>query len=482
LPSIKKFKRKIQLKILDDEFLEVIHESTLKILQECGVKVYSEKALKVFSEAGAEVKKQIVKIPDYLVEESLKKASKRFILCGRSPGYDLKLDGEHTYVFTNGTCTTTIDLETGKRRRSILKDLIDTTILADALECIHGYYPFVVPSDMPEHLHGLYELKTALNYTEKHIMLGSTSKPEEATLQVKMAKTVVGGIDELRKRPIISAVICTVPPLVLEKGGCEAAIVFAEAGIPVRGMSMPLIGLSSPITLAGALVIANAELLSLLTLVEQVKPGAPFMYALDPMAMDIRRGDFSPSLPEATLLNIAGIQLARKYELPCGDGFSSASKVPDSQAAYENTVCAMAMILAGADVISGPGGLESYNTLSYEQFIVDYEACRMILKLTEGFSVNEETLALNLILEEGPEGNFISKPHTLKHAKNCWIPFLSDISSYDTWIESGRKDATSRAKAIVKEILSTHKPEPLEPEIKAELERIIEEGNKLIPH
>lgn len=69
--------------------------------------------------------------------------------------------------FTNGTCTLTIDLETGERRRSVKEDLVKTAILTDALEGMHGYYPFVVPSDYPGYLHGLHELEASLKLHRK---------------------------------------------------------------------------------------------------------------------------------------------------------------------------------------------------------------------------------------------------------------------------------------------------------------------------
>jgi len=485
LGSLLKFKRKIKLSILDKESIERIHSTSLQILEKIGIKIYSEETVNILKDAGCQVdeKEKTAKIPSYLVEEALRKCPKNFKLYARNPQYDLPLNGEQTYIFTNGTCTLTIDLETGERRRSVKDDLVKTAILTDALEGMHGYYPVVVPSDYPGYLHGLHELEASLNYTEKHVMLGSTSMREEAKLQIKMAETVLGGEEELRKRPIITSMVCTTPPLKLDKEATEATLEFAKVGIPIRIMSMPLLGMSSPVTLASALSMANAEILGLLTIIQLAYPKTPIMYAVDPMGMEPKRGNFAPCLPSAILINCASIQLAKEYYgIPCGDGFSSASKVPDSQAAYENALTAFCMMAAGADVISGPGGLESYNVLSYEQFLIDYEICTMIFSILNGLEVNDETLALDLMIKKGHEGVFISEKHTLKHFRELWVPMIADFNSYEMWIKEGNKDMVQRAKEKVKEILETHKPTPLEPEIQEKLKEILKEGEEKIPH
>jgi len=483
--SLLKFKRKIKLSILDKESIERIHSTSLQILEKIGIKIYSEEALNVLKDAGCQVdeKEKIAKIPSHLVEEALRKCPKNFKLYARNPQYDLPLNGEQTYIFTNGTCTLTIDLETGERRRSIKDDLVKTAILTDALEGMHGYFPIVVPSDYPGYLHGLHELEASLNYTEKHVMLGSTSMREEAKLQIKMAETVAGGEEELRKRPIISSLFCVTPPLKLDKEATEATLEFAKVGIPIRIMSMPIQGMSSPITLAGTLSVANAEILGLLTIIQLAHPKTPTMYAIDPMGMEPRRGNFAACTPSAILINCAGNQLARKYyNIPCGDGFTSASKIPDPQAAYEIALTAFSMMASGADFVSGPGGLENYNVLSYEQFLIDYEMCTMIFNMLSGIEVNEETLALDLITKKGHEGVFISEKHTLKHFRDLWVPMIADFNSYEMWVKEGSKDMVQRAKEKVKEILETHKPAPLEPEIQEKLKEILKEGEEKIPH
>lgn len=470
-----RFRRRVKLNIVDKDSLEKIHSASLQILERVGVYVYSLRALRILEDCGCEVDRVSMRarINQDIVEEALRKCPREFTLYGRSPDYNIHLDGTQTYLFTNGTCTLIMDLNTGERRRAVYRDLVETAVLADALEGIHGYYPTVIPSDCPKHLHGLYELEASLNNTEKHIMLGSTSTLREAELQVKMAEAVIGD-GELRRKPIISSVFCTSTPLRLDGEATDAALKFAESGVPIRVMSMPIQGVSSPVTIAGSISMANAEILSVVSIIQLAYPGAPLIYALDPIGIEPRVGRFTACNPSTLLINCASIQLAREYyNIPCGDGFTSASKIPDSQAAYEVALTALSMMASGADIVSGPGGLENYNVFSYEQFLIDYEVSTLIFDMLNGFNIDEENLALDTVLRRVGGGVFLSDKHTLKHIRSLWMPLISDLNPYETWMRDGGKNTARRARDKAREILNTHKPTPLDPDIRRRLRDIV---------
>ncbi|UCE43462.1 MAG: trimethylamine methyltransferase family protein, partial [Candidatus Bathyarchaeota archaeon] len=256
--------------MLSKDDLDGIHWATLDVLEKTGMRIHSEKALKILDDAGASVdyEKNVAKIPAYLVEEALRRAPKHIRLHARNPRFDIKLDGRHVYFSTDGIGIATIDFETGERRDSTKNDVATAAILADALEDLHIYWPIVVASDVPTHAHVLHELEASLNNTEKPITMDATSKLEEAIYLVKMLAAVVGGEEELRKRPIAHAFECTVSPLILDEGATDAALEFSRVGLPVAFMGMPHAGITAPITLAGTMVVNNAEVLSSFTIIQ----------------------------------------------------------------------------------------------------------------------------------------------------------------------------------------------------------------------
>lgn len=458
---------------------------SLDILENLGLKVSSNEALKILDQSGANVdyKRQTAKIPQHLVDEALKKCPKTVRLFARNPKLDVVLDGRHVFGATDGTGLSTIDLNSGERRRSTKGDVSKTALIVDALDHINMYYPSVTPLDCPGHAHVLHEYEAALTNTEKPFISGATFLPEEADFLLQMASTLVGGEEELKKRPIISAVACMMSPLIIPANETEAALEFGKYHVPVILMTMPLTGATGPITVAGSVLIGNAQILGGIVTLEMANPGTPIIYSSYPLSMEVKTGAFSVAFPEATLVTVGHIRMAKHYGLPSyGGGTVSSSKIPDEQAAYEKSLCALTCMLAGGDVCGTIGLLENYTVLSYEQMLIDYEMYEYMLKIAGGIEVNDETLALETIYKVGAEGHFLAQKHTRNHANEVWAPMLSDASPYATWQKAGSKSVVERAKERVSEIFSSHKPPEMDPDLKRKIHEVVEEGEKRIPH
>jgi len=459
--------------------------ASLDLLENLGVKVFSKEALKILDQSGANVdyNRQVAKIPQHLVDEAIKKCPKTVRLFARNPKLDVVLDGRHMFGATDGTGLTTIDLETGQRRRSTKDDVCKTALIVDALDHINMYYPSVTPLDCPGHAHVLHEYEAALTNTEKVFISGATFLPEEAHFLLRMASTLSGGEEELRKRPILSAVACMMSPLIMPAKETEAALEFGKYHVPVILMTMPLTGATGPITVAGSVMIGNAQILGGIVALQMANPGTPIIYSSYPLSMEVKTGAFCVAFPEATLVTVGHIRMAKYYGLPSyGGGTVSSSKIPDEQAAYEKSLCALTCMLAGGDVCGTIGLLENYTVLSYEQMLIDYEMYDYMLKVAGGIEVNDETLALETIYKVGAEGHFLAQKHTMKHANEVWAPMLSDASPYDTWKKAGSKSVVERARDKVREILTSHKPPEMDPDLKRKIHEVVEEGEKKIPH
>jgi len=472
------------IEVLDKDDVTNIHLNSLELLEKMGVKVFSKEALTILEESGADIdhKKQTAWIPPYLVDEALRKAPKSFKLCARNPENDVRLDGKHIYCATDSKALSTIDLETGERRPPIKDDVAKTALIIDALKGADLYHPLALPLDFPKHTQILHEYDAALNNTQKHVT-SSPILPEDAIYLTKMAAAVAGGLQELRKRPIISAAACMMSPLILPLDQTDAALEFSKQGLPMVAMTMPLTGATSPITLAGSVLVGNAQVLGINTVIQMKYPGAPVIYGSFAMSMEVRTGAFAASFPEATMVTVGHIQMARHYGLPnLGGGTVGSSKIPDEQAAYEKALCGLMCMQAGGDICGTIGLLENYTVLSYEQLLIDYEMYDIMLRLVQGIDVNEDTMALDTIHKVGAEGHFLAEKHTLEHTKDVWMPMLTDPSPYGRWKDKGAKSVVDVAKEKVKEILATHKPTPLDKDIKKKLAEIIKEGEKVIPH
>jgi len=467
---------KPEISFLSQDEIEAIHNASLEVLQGTGVKVMSEQALDILKEAGANVDygKNHASIPPNLVEEALRRAPKTIKYCARNPKYDFVLDGKRPHFTTDGYAPFIRDVETGERRRPTKEDLADWARIADYLNNVHVVWASVNPSDIPGPMQKVMETITCLRNAEKPFQ-GEALSAREAQYEIEIAAAIVGGKEELRKRPIISAVQCPIAPLAFEKGSIEAVIEFARAGIPVAPLPMPLMGETGPATVAGTLVVSNAENLASLVISEFASPGAPVVYSTAAGGIDVRSGGAAEGAPEYGIVQMASAQLARYYNLPsliCGG--CSDSKLPDVQAGFERAMTLTTSILTGADIITGLGGLNSANTMSPELLVIDNEIIDAILRIARGFEVNDDTLAVDVIRKVGPGGHFLAQRHTLEHYRiETWIPEISDKRDFETWVKMGSKPMDEVAKEKVRQILAAHKPEPIPEDVELEICEIV---------
>src|SRR5512136_725683 len=365
---------RLKLDILNDQDVRKIHTATLDVIESVGVRFPSQKALDIFEAHGATVDRNtsIVKVPGHVIEEALKLAPPTYTLAARDPALDLPLDGQHSYLGTDGCGVEVLDVITGQRRRSTLQDVADIARAADYLDAIAFHWTAVSAQDKSKETRSLHELLAIWNNSTKHVQTESIVTEREARASVEMAALIAGGRDELRRRPVLSNMQCTFPPLGQDGGSLEAALVSAEAGIPVGFMTMTSMVSTGPATLAGNLVVGNAEVISALAMIEMAYPGAPVYYAAAQTAMDLRTGGYTGGGPEDFLFGAATNVLANFYNVPLSMGaFATGAKQPGWQSAVENSLSAFMAVSTLSDMLQGAGLLHGSRIWSFEALVMD---------------------------------------------------------------------------------------------------------------
>jgi trimethylamine--corrinoid protein Co-methyltransferase len=466
---------RLSLNILSKEDVRKIHTATLDVIESVGVKFPSLKAQDLWQELGADVNREssVVKIPGKEIEKAMKLTPPAFTLAARDQNLDLPLDGNHVYVGTDGCGVEMIDIHTGKLRRSCLKDVAHIARIADYLEQVSFQWISVSAQDCPPETRSLHELLAIWNNSSKHVQTESIYSEKEANVAIEMATAIAGGSMALRKRPLLSFMECSISPLAHDGGSLEAALAAASAGLPVGFMTMVSCASTGPATLAGALVVGNAEVLSALSLLQLVYPGTPVFYAAAQSAMDLRTGAYTGGGPEDFLFGAATNILADFYDIPLSMGsFATGAKEPNWQAGIENSLSTVMASFTMSDMLVGVGLLNGSLIWSFEQMIMDCEIFDIIHKMMDGIPVNKETLALDTIREVGPGRQYLTQRHTREHMRELWIPKLMDRRPYSEWIEK-KDDARDWARERARHILKTHEPEPLPQGLSEEFLKII---------
>jgi len=471
---VKKF-----LELLSNEEVQTIRALSIKVLESVGVEMENENAIKIFAEAGANVdsEKKRVYISEELVKEALDKVPSEVKLYGFDRKHDLVFADKNVYFNPGSTALYMLDRETMNMRRPASKDFADFVRLTDYLEHIQAQSTAMTLSDVPDQVVDRFRFYLILKNSVKPIIAGAFTI--EGLYDMKhMLEIVVGGEEALRKRPCLVMDVCPSPPLKWSRMTSQNLIDSAKFNIPIEIIPAPQLGSTAPATLAGLLVQHDAEFLSGLVMSQLVNAGLPVVYSGSPSLMDMRYGTGCVGNIEVAMLSAAYAQIARAYGIPSGAylGISETKKV-DTQAGLESATGLMIGTLAGINCITGSGMLGFENCQSFEKLVIDNEICGMALRLARNVSVNEETLAFDLIKKVGPGGNFLSQKHTLKWFQiEEFIPStVIDKASKSQWERTGTKDALQRAKEYVDKILREHQPKPLPSEIERELDSFMAE-------
>ncbi len=442
------------------------------MLEEAGVKVNNSQALELLRDNGCKVEGDIVHIPPSLAEECVGKAPASFKLFTREAETSYTVGGD-TVIYNPGSSAIYFtDRETGEMRRADAQDFRELVRLTDALPHIHAQSTAMVPHDVPDGISDLYRLYVVLRNSSKPIVTGAFTK-EGLTDMKNMLDAVAG--DRLPEEPRAIFDCCPSSPLMWSDVTCQNLLDCAEHGIPAEIIPAPQMGATSPVTIAGTIVEANAEFLSGAVISQLATPGAPLVYGGSPSAFDMRHCTARLGAVEAVMAACAFAEMGKRYGVPTHGYLGlSDSKAVDAQSSYESGMGILLAAMARVNVVSGPGMQASENCQSLEKLVIDDELCGAAYRLIQGIRVDEDTLAAEVIGKVGPGGHFLAERHTRDHhMKERHMPGpIIDRLSPDAWTKAGSKNATQRAREIADETLRTHTPRPLPSESEERLETV----------
>jgi trimethylamine--corrinoid protein Co-methyltransferase len=472
-PPIEPLVPAYQIRILSDEKLEQFKSGTLQLLEKTGFKCPSERALKIYAENGALVdfETQIVKLPPDVIMKALSHAPRHYIMGGRNKDFDLDLSKPVTYEATDGTGTKTIDYKTRELRSSIKDDVVKSARIADYLSSVSFYWPMVSAQDFPI-TPSLHELEASFNNTLKHVQTPTVVEEITAKFSIEMARVVAGSEERLKNNSPLSLLICTIAPLAMDHAAMEAALVAAEAGIPVGFMSMPNTGSTAPATIAGTIVLGDAEILSAIVLMQMAFPGAPVYHSFMPGMTHPRTGAYYGL--DAYVYAI-GVELAHMWGVPTLAGtYGSSAQRMGWEFASGGGKASMLCALCGAETGSGMGLLRGSTLLVPEALVLDAELYHAVRADLAELDTSSDYMALEVIDAVGPRGHFLRERHTREYFRKLDFSEVQHIPAK----EGEYRDVQEVAREKTDWILENHHPEPLSKEQQKELSKIVKAAEK----
>jgi trimethylamine--corrinoid protein Co-methyltransferase len=430
-----------------------------------GVYVENSEALAVLGDGGARIDRaaQRAFLPEDLVWRAVRSAPSQFTVYSREGQPALDLRPWNVHFDPGSAAIKVLDSATGQARPAATQDLVRFARLTDALPYLDAQSTALVPSDVPQSMGDRYRLGIILLNSSKPVVTG-TFAVESFAVMKEMLAAVAGGEQRVRQAPMAIFDACPSPPLKWSTLTSQSLLDCARSGIPAELISMPLLGATAPVTLAGALVQHAAENLSGVAIHQLAGPGSPIVYGGSPAAFDMRHGTTAMGAMETAMLICGYTQIGRFLGLPTHGylGQSDAKRI-DAQAGLESGIGMLMAALAGVNVVSGAGMLEFESCQSFEKLVIDNEICGMVKRLLQGAAARGERLAEDLFGDLAAGDHFLVAPATLRWLREeVRFPGPAiDRQGRETWQQAGGKDAVARAGEQVEDLLRRHQPKPL---------------------
>mgnify|MGYP000874273573 CR=1 FL=1 len=481
--------RNLKADVLSKGEIGLIHEGSLEVLSEVGIKIAHAGARSIMERAGCTVDESngVVRIPRDVINGALKSAPESWTFSSRDGKHDAKMvsDGSRTNFMNLGMGTKICHYVSENKfdtRDSTIPDIRNIAKVLDACENVDLVTQPVSALDLMDKrcVRTLHEAEAMITNTSKPFLLDPDPRYVDSYFDI-MKACYSGDEEEALKKPFLMVGGCSSSPLQPDTPFCELAIKAGEYNMPFMSMTMAMAGTTSPVTLAGTMVIHNSEALAGITLAQLVKPGLPVIYGSCTTGFDFMTDTAPFGSPENALISSASSQMSQFYGVPCiTSGAISDSKCPDFQSAQEATLNALLPALNGTSNVFGVGLIELGMTFSLEQAVMVNDMIPLIRHALEGFEVSSETLSIDAIKEVGIGGEFISRPETMAGMFGHTHPELFDRNMYEGWKNTGGKHTLELAHEKVQSILSEHVATPIEPGNLKEIQNIIREADKKV--
>ena len=464
---------------LSRESIEKIHESVLDLLQHIGIKIEeNQRALEIFHGGGCVIEQHknygIAKIPSGIVEDCLQKAPRNVKVYGRgdNSGYEFKL-GQVTFT-PFGEQIQIIGPKTRKIRKTTQKDVAEITRLCDYFDQVAVVQRMAAALDKPLGTHPVFNAQAMFENTGKHIFIGPVDA-EKFRIIADIATAHAGGREKLAQRPLFTTLTCPTDPFRLEKNCADLIIESAllEGGGFVSS-PVPLLSMNTPASLAGTLIVVWADILAGLILAQLTRPGTRTFLSNSGTMMDLRFMGSDYGAPEMGMTSGAIAQMAQYFELPShGSGFHSDSKTVDAQCGYESAMNGVVAAMSGLNIINGLGALELGYTFDYAKFMLDIDMVDNIKVILGGVDLSHEEMALAMIKEKGPGGEFLSSQHTMERMRQLSNPKFFDRRDRKSWLQLEQTDIVDKAYAESQKIIQSHNPPDVSSDIRRQVDEII---------
>ena len=473
------------LSVLEPTLVDRVIDEAMSVLERTGVLIEDERALERLGTVGiaADPSSGRVCFPRATIERALATTPSSVTLHDRDGAPAAVLEGDNVHFVPASSALRVLDRRTQKAREPNTPDFVEYVKLADGLRNLSYLSTAFIPKDIPQDVADVWRLYLVLAHSKRPVVSGAFTAWGVPRMGEVMAKFRADRADLVR-RPMAMFTCCPNTPLRWGEDPVANIMDCAEWGIPMEIVPVLLLGMISPVTTVGALVLHTAEVLSGLAIAQAVRPGTPVVFGGAPAAFHMRLMTNPMTAVEALQLYCGYAQVAKRLALPCQAYMAlSDSKFNDPQAGMETGVGAFLAASAGINSVSGPGMLDYVNCFSFEKLVFDDEVVAHAQRFVRSVEPRGDLPAGELIAELVREHHLLTAEHTLERwPEELYLPGPTlDRTNWDQWGEQGSRDWRARANEVIDEQLSNYEVAPLDASLRTEIEGLISNTCREVP-
>ena len=462
------------LKYVSDEDIAKLHQYGVRILKEYGMRVEDPAIREQLKAHGCTEKGDRIYFCEDLINETLKAQKKEVTMTNPITGVKKEFAIGKTMIHSTGGAPWIADMKTGKRRNAEMKDLIDTIRVMNQLDSLDIPCALCYTSDIPSEITQLKQTVAMLKYSHKPIYGPGISIASNAKYVAELFK-IYGG-EKLQENPIGMVGISPESPLFLPKEITDTMHYIIGAGIPTSVLAAPMGGLTSPLSIAGTVAQAHAEILGFACVAHLINPECVLFYGSRTFFANMKNTQSILGLPETGISSALAAQLATY----CGMmsdvyGVACTSCAMDEQAGYEKMINGLLPALAGASIVTGFGSTASVMCCSLSQLVLDDEMVAMMRKAKRPFVIDDDEIGMEAIeYVVNDHETYLEQEHTIDHLHGeIFEPRIGFDSVWADWLLTGEVPLTQRAEERALELLAKDVVPETDPAITAQVEELV---------